>query len=288
MTSSRDSDDAFEQAALDFFRRTDKQPVGPFSRKDYIAKISHLLQVDDSSSLSDSSAAFWRHTIAPQLRDNKITEKLAIAPLSDLALSALDKLDGVYAVQVFFQTWPYYARRANSRTGDPLAHFDAVISEHPPVVKLPPDMDALFQVYTAQMWAMSLVYIESILEGYLLDLFEHLKLKPKRMYRNAAKLMTDLIRLHHAKDGSAIEIDLELQYQLEELTATRHLWAHKNGVVDETYRDKDASQWWASRPPDWPEPKPELNQIRPLSEWYIKSNIYFAKRLIELIDPQVL
>ncbi len=267
----------------------DKHTIGPFSMRDYIYQISQLLQVDGSSSEIDSASSFLRYFVAHQIPDSEVAEESEVPPLSDLALSALGKLDGIWAVQLFFRTWPYYFHRANSRTGDPLVGFDAVMSEHPPIVKLHPDVDDLFQTYTRQTWAMCLVNIEAVLEGYLFDVFERLDptLDLGNLPRQAIRLLQKLISDHRTKDGTTIKIDPEAESQLAELNAARHLWAHKNGVVDERYL-KQTKEWWDSCPAAWPESKPALSQTRQLSEWYIKSNIYLAKRLIESIDPQVL
>jgi hypothetical protein len=86
--------------------------------------------------------------------------------LSNLAVDAINKLDGVWSVQLFFRTWPYYAQRANNREADPYKHFDIMLSENLSTPTLPPELEAQLSSYTKQLWAMCIGYIEAILEHY--------------------------------------------------------------------------------------------------------------------------
>jgi hypothetical protein len=92
--------------------------------------------------------------------------------LSTLGRDTLDKLDGVWSVQLFFRTWPYYARRANSIGVDPFRDSTIVLLEQLPLPSMTPETQDKWQLFLKQLWAMPIVYIEAILEHYFLGLIE--------------------------------------------------------------------------------------------------------------------
>lgn len=207
--------------------------------------------------------------------------------ISDIGQDALDKLDGVWSVQLFFRTWPYYANRATNRDSDPDKDYDVVLSENLPIPQLPPDASERLDVYTKQLWAMSIVYIEAILEHYFLGQLGKLFPQNGKHPRQASLLFERLQNLCAKRFGITLSISNKNILQLYELTETRHLWVHGKGIVDDTYL-KRTKKWWQSRPTDWHEPKPIMGNERKLSELYIKSNIYFSKSLIAQIDSDLI
>jgi uncharacterized protein YwgA len=209
-------------------------------------------------------------------------------PSGNLAVDAINKLNGVWSVQLFFRTWPYYAQRATTPESDQYKHFNTVLSENLPALNLPPDLEAQLNTYTKQLWAMCIVYIEAILEHYFLGIIENLKLEAeeKRLPRQAGSLLRYLKRNFNKKYGGAVSISSEDEWQLCELTATRHLWVHLSGVVDEVYV-RDTDKRMEGRPNNWDKVKSTLGSERLLSAEYIKGSIYFSKKLISIVDEQI-
>lgn len=210
-------------------------------------------------------------------------------PLSNLAVDAINKLDGVWNVQLFFRTWPYYAQKATNPESDPYKDFNVVLSENLPAPALPAELEVQLNTYTKQLWAMCIVYIEAILEHYFLGSIENLKLgaEEKRLPRQAGNLLSYLRRNFNKKRGGTISVSSEDEWQLYELTATRHLWVHLSGIVDEAY-DRDTDKRLEGKPNNWDKVKPTLGAERLLSEEYIKRSIYFSKKLICKVDEQII
>jgi hypothetical protein len=206
--------------------------------------------------------------------------------LREFARTVQTRLDGVWSVQLFFRTWPYYAARSSSRHSVPLGDFDYVLSEQLPRPALPAEQEAQLNAYTTQMWGMSIVYIEAILEFYFQELITRLSLDQNKVPRQASKLLEYVQKQISEQLGHTLTLPSEQVLQLLELTQTRHLWVHGGGVVDSRYLSA-TSEWWSSRPGDWMEPAPLPGQERALTETYIKSSIWFSKRLISIVDEQL-
>jgi hypothetical protein len=206
---------------------------------------------------------------------------------TDLAREAFDKLDGVWSVQLFYRTWPYYARRANKVGRDPYEHFDKVLSENIPLPDdLPDNIKTQLQVYTKQLWAMSVVYIEAVLEHYFLASIELLSSDASNLPRSAGGLFRRLVTIFLESHGRDLIVPQEEAWQLNELAETRHLWVHKGGIVDQRYLDRTVD-WWQSRSVDWFDLKPIIGDERKLTESYMKASIYFSKKLISHVDEQM-
>lgn len=232
---------------------------------------------------ASGSGAFLRMTMQSS---SSLDEHI---PSSNLAVDAINKLDGVWSVQLFFRTWPYYAQRATNPESDPYKHFNVVLSENLPAPDLPADLEVQMNTYTKQLWAMCIVYIEAILEHYFLSMIENLKLEKeekKQLPRQAGNLLNYLRRNFSKKCGRTISVTSEDEWQLYELTATRHLWVHVSGIVDEAYV-KYTDERTEGRPTNWDQVKPTIGGERSLSEEYIKGSIYFSKHLICKIDEQI-
>ena len=205
---------------------------------------------------------------------------------SNHAALAIKKLDGLWFIHLFFKTWPYYVRRANYRTDVPYEQFDVVISEHLPRPKLSKEANDALDFYTMQLWAMILVYAEAILEHYLLAVIEELGISKKRLPRQAEKMYDYIRDLCMEKYGVDVSVPKEMELQLGELNATRHLWVHLDGKVDQQYLKK-TEDWWKTRPSHWFEKVPTLNTRRELSELYVKFAIHFARQFVMKIDADL-
>ncbi len=205
---------------------------------------------------------------------------------SNLADEAFEKLDGVWSVQLFFRSLPYYAYRANHKDNDPYKNYDFVLSENLPTPKLPIDVEDKLNIYTKQLWAMSIVYVEAILEHYFFGQLNNLSTEKEKLPRQASLLFERLQDLCSKKYGVKALASKENTLQLYELTETRHLWVHRNGIVDKVYLER-TNEWWQSRQNTWHEEKPTIGDERILSETYIKSNIYFSKVLIAQVEENL-
>lgn len=194
----------------------------------------------------------------------------------------LSKLDSIWTVQLFFRTFPYYLKRANTKIDSRSEKFDIVVSENPPAVNLPDEIKKQLDFSTIHLWAMSIIYIEAILEDYIFTVIENLGLKSNRLPRQADKLFVYLNNEILSKKNIILNVDCENEWQLGELTQTRHLWVHRGGIVDQHYLEK-TENWWMSRPTYWFENKPIEDTERLLTEEYIKGNIYFSKKLVSQI-----
>ncbi|MEK7432567.1 MAG: hypothetical protein AABZ74_05495 [Cyanobacteriota bacterium] len=203
--------------------------------------------------------------------------------LIELEKQSIEKLDGIWAVQLFFRNFPYYMQRANNRENDNYKHFDKVISENLPFPKnLPREVKSQFDAYQSQIWAMCIVYIEAILEDFFFSIFDYLetdyKIKPKKLPRQASFLQDELINTLDTNLGIKISIDETEKCQLVEMNATRHLWIHKGGKIDAKYLQNNyVKSWWSESG----QRIPNVNELRILDEKYIKSNLFFSKKLIQ-------
>jgi hypothetical protein len=203
---------------------------------------------------------------------------------SKIATYAFEKLDGVWAVQLFFRNFPYFVQRTNTRKTDPVKHFDYIFSEHFPPLPFSAEVQEQMDLYSEQLWGMSIVYLEAILEHYFIGIIDELDLPNRNYPRQAIKMYILLKEIFNEKYGLVINLTEQTEWQFSEITATRHIWVHKNGIVDDVYL-RESALWWNNI--EQSESIPKVFEKRPLSEKYIKTNIIFCKSLISQFEENI-